>query len=83
MRGHQTAPGNAMSRHAGTARRPDSNRRQRPVRTRGHMALVSAWLASAWALLGAAVLVSDAALMRRRVLARPDDPAGSSAEVAG
>jgi hypothetical protein len=44
---------------------------------------LSTWLASAWALLGGAVLVSDAVLMRRRLLARPDDPAGSSSEVAG
>src|SRR4051812_45444046 len=35
---------------------------------------LSTWLASAWALLGGAVLVSDAVLMRRRLLAHPDDP---------
>ena len=34
---------------------------------------LSTWLASAWALLGGAVLVSDALLMRRRLLAHPDD----------
>jgi uncharacterized membrane protein HdeD (DUF308 family) len=43
---------------------------------------LSTWLASAWALLGGAVLVSDAVLMRRRLLAHPNDPAGSSSEVA-
>jgi uncharacterized membrane protein HdeD (DUF308 family) len=35
---------------------------------------LATWLASAWALLGGAVLVSDAPLMRRRLLAHPDDP---------
>jgi hypothetical protein len=43
---------------------------------------LSTWLASAWALLGGVVLVSDAVLMRRRLLAHPDDPAGSTSEVA-
>jgi uncharacterized membrane protein HdeD (DUF308 family) len=33
---------------------------------------LSTWLASAWALLGGAVLVSDALLMRRRLLAHAD-----------
>ena len=44
---------------------------------------LSTWLASAWALRGGAVVVSDAVLMRRRLLAQPDAPAGSSTEVAG
>jgi uncharacterized membrane protein HdeD (DUF308 family) len=44
---------------------------------------LSTWLASAWALVGGAVLVSDALLMRRRLLAHPDDPAASSSEIAG
>jgi uncharacterized membrane protein HdeD (DUF308 family) len=35
---------------------------------------LSAWLASAWALLGGAVLISDAVLMRRRLLADPGGP---------
>jgi hypothetical protein len=43
---------------------------------------LSTWLASAWALVGGAVLLSDALLMRRRLLARPDDPAGGNSEVA-
>ena len=43
---------------------------------------LSTWLASAWALLGGAVLVSDALVMRRRLLAHPNDPAGRSSEVA-
>jgi uncharacterized membrane protein HdeD (DUF308 family) len=43
---------------------------------------LSAWLASAWALVGGAVLVSDAVLMRRRLLTHPDDPASSSSETA-
>ena len=43
---------------------------------------VSTWLASAWALLGAGVLVSHAVLMRRRLLADPHHPAGSRSEVA-
>jgi len=44
---------------------------------------LSAWLASAWALLGGGVLLSDALLMRRRLLADPEDPAGTSPGVAG
>jgi uncharacterized membrane protein HdeD (DUF308 family) len=44
---------------------------------------LSAWLASAWALLGGAVLFSDALLVRRRLLADPEDPAGTSPGVAG
>jgi len=44
---------------------------------------LSTWLASAWALLGGAVLVSDAVLMRRRLLAHPHGPAGTSSEEAG
>jgi hypothetical protein len=43
---------------------------------------LSTWLASAWALLGGAVLLSDALLMRRRLLAHSDDPAGTGSEVA-
>jgi uncharacterized membrane protein HdeD (DUF308 family) len=43
---------------------------------------LSTWLASAWALVGGAVLLSDALLMRRRLLAQRDDPAVSSSEVA-
>jgi hypothetical protein len=43
---------------------------------------LSTWLANAWALVGGAVLLSDALLMRRRLLARPDDPAGGNSEVA-
>jgi drug/metabolite transporter (DMT)-like permease len=42
---------------------------------------LSTWLAGAWALLGGAVLLSDALLMRRRLPAHPDDRAGSSSEV--
>ena len=41
---------------------------------------ISTWLASAWALLGGAVLISDALLMRRRLPAHPDHPAGSTFE---
>jgi hypothetical protein len=37
---------------------------------------LSAWLASAWTLLGGAVPLSDAVLMRRRLLADPEDPRG-------
>jgi uncharacterized membrane protein HdeD (DUF308 family) len=43
------------------------------VLTSGESGSVSTWLAMAWALLGGAVLVSDALLMRRRLLAHPDD----------
>jgi drug/metabolite transporter (DMT)-like permease len=43
---------------------------------------LSTWLASAWALLGGAVLVSDAVLMRRRLPAHRDDPVATSSEVA-
>jgi uncharacterized membrane protein HdeD (DUF308 family) len=43
---------------------------------------LSTWLASAWALVGGAVLVSDALRIRRRLLTHPDDPAGSTSEVA-
>jgi uncharacterized membrane protein HdeD (DUF308 family) len=43
---------------------------------------LATWLASAWALLGGAVLLSDALLMRRRLLARPDDHADSTSQVA-
>jgi uncharacterized membrane protein HdeD (DUF308 family) len=39
---------------------------------------LSTWLASGWALLGGSVLLSDALLMRRRLLAHPDHPAGST-----
>jgi uncharacterized membrane protein HdeD (DUF308 family) len=41
---------------------------------------LSTWLASGWALLGGAVLLSDALLMRRQLLAHPDHPAGSTSE---
>jgi uncharacterized membrane protein HdeD (DUF308 family) len=41
---------------------------------------LSTWLASAWALLGGSVLLSDALLMRRRLPAHPDHPAGSASE---
>jgi uncharacterized membrane protein HdeD (DUF308 family) len=41
---------------------------------------LSTWLASAWALLGGAVLLSDALLMRRRLLADPDATPGWRAE---
>jgi uncharacterized membrane protein HdeD (DUF308 family) len=44
---------------------------------------LSTWLASGWALLGGAVLLSDALLMRRQLLAHADHPAGSTSEVAG
>jgi uncharacterized membrane protein HdeD (DUF308 family) len=40
---------------------------------------LSTWLASGWALLGGSVLLSDALLMRRRLLAHPDHP-GSTLE---
>jgi uncharacterized membrane protein HdeD (DUF308 family) len=43
---------------------------------------LSTWLASAWGILAGVVLISDALRMRRRLLAHPDDPAGSSSEVA-
>jgi drug/metabolite transporter (DMT)-like permease len=43
---------------------------------------LSTWLASAWAVLGGAVLLSAALLMRRRLLARPDDRADSTSQVA-
>jgi uncharacterized membrane protein HdeD (DUF308 family) len=52
------------------------------VVTSGHAGSLSTWLASAWALLGGALLVSDALSMRRGLLARPDDPARGSSEVA-
>jgi uncharacterized membrane protein HdeD (DUF308 family) len=39
---------------------------------------LSTWLASAWALVGGAVLVSDALRIRRRLLTQPDDLAGTS-----
>jgi hypothetical protein len=41
---------------------------------------LSTWLASGWALLGGAVLLSDALLMRRQLLAHADHPAGSTSE---
>jgi uncharacterized membrane protein HdeD (DUF308 family) len=41
---------------------------------------LSTWLACGWALLGGAVLISDALLMRRRLPAQPDHPAGSTFE---
>ena len=41
---------------------------------------LSTWLASGWALLGGAVLISDALLMRRQLLADADHPAGPTSE---
>ena len=41
---------------------------------------LSTWLASGWALLGGAVLLSDALLMRRQLLAHADHPAGPTSE---
>ena len=41
---------------------------------------LSTWLASGWALLGGSVLLSDALLMRRQLLAHTDHPAGSTSE---
>ncbi len=45
------------------------------VLTSGHSGSLSTWLASAWALLGGVVLLSDALLIRRRMLAHPNDAA--------
>jgi uncharacterized membrane protein HdeD (DUF308 family) len=43
--------------------------------TSGQSGSLSTWLASAWALLGGAVLLSDALLIRRRILAHANDAA--------
>jgi uncharacterized membrane protein HdeD (DUF308 family) len=44
------------------------------ILTSGQTGSLSTWLASAWALLGGVVLVSDALLIRRGLLATPNDP---------
>jgi uncharacterized membrane protein HdeD (DUF308 family) len=44
------------------------------VLTSGQSGSLSTWLASAWALLGGVVLLSDALLIRRRLLAHANDP---------
>jgi drug/metabolite transporter (DMT)-like permease len=43
------------------------------VLTSGQSGAVSAWLASAWALLGGVVLVSDALVVRRRLIGMTPD----------
>jgi uncharacterized membrane protein HdeD (DUF308 family) len=45
------------------------------VLTSGQSGSLSTWLASAWALLGGVVLLSDALLIRRRMLAHANDAA--------
>jgi uncharacterized membrane protein HdeD (DUF308 family) len=46
------------------------------VLTSGQSGSLSTWLASAWALLGGVVLLSDALLIRRRILAHANGAAG-------
>jgi uncharacterized membrane protein HdeD (DUF308 family) len=45
------------------------------VVTSGQSGSLSSWLASAWALIGGVVLLSDALLIRRRILAHANDAA--------
>jgi hypothetical protein len=51
-----------------------------PILTADRHGSLSTWLASGWALLGGAVLLSDALSMRRQLPAHPDHPAGSTSE---
>jgi hypothetical protein len=86
MHGLKTAVGNAVGRRAGSTGRSAGNRPRRSVHAPGPMAFV--WITVARGVmaivlglalalpLGGAVLISDAVLMRRRLLADPEDPGG-------